>query len=564
MDVRSNHPLPAHPGIRRSTPIVGNTDRLALNTSKGGHEERKRLENSLEPRQTRQGSRISGLGGYTRGCASAPPRTPRTREGTKGTKASTNTSLRRIEPPPTEARGLLPAKAHHDNFTTVSVPLEGGETLKRGSTLDVDDHPRAGTPATIKAQPRSSLPYREQRPGLCNPSTPVMMTLLCKMRDSLRHATAHAADKTPARVHPTLRKQKIVKVQPSKQYAVTTNRQVDSTSTMPSAGVGRRDSRLHSARHGQHASAMEHGLDKKIAMCNCKDKEYNVGVLQGDGLTDDISDGDRPPSGLLHIPIMASIILPQHHTSHRAWRRARSTKSGLRAMEGPQQLPDQNSRLRQPPRTEMSLSKSRAEPSGAEKRLTSLNEPSLKPHTARAAGALPFPPLRPPLRFRHRPAMATAAAAATAASTSLRPPSASQRRIAVKCFTLSIPIFPPSRTRIYYSSSQSLPRRWFWGIPERSAGWSALHMERRRRFSSCGLVFDWGPGRCDQLQVPMDAWSPSSSAQEPRYAVIFDHELSTPRQVLKRVLANMAAWTPRYKKHLQQWDEWHTFISSSA
>ncbi|XP_025804484.1 uncharacterized protein LOC112883399 isoform X5 [Panicum hallii] len=54
--------------------------------------------------------------------------------------------------------------------------------------------------------------------------------------------------------------------------------------------------------------------------------------------------------------------------------------------------------------------------------------------------------------------MATAAAAATAASTSLRPPCASQRRLA-----------------------QSLPRRWCWGIPVRSAGGSAFRAERRRR-----------------------------------------------------------------------------------
>ncbi|KAF8644200.1 hypothetical protein HU200_066516 [Digitaria exilis] len=249
MDVRSNHPLPAHPGIRRSTPIVGNTDRLALNTSKGGHEERKRLENSLEPRQTRQGSRISGLGGYTRGCASAPPRTPRTREGTKATKASTNISPAGLNLTPMEARGLLPAKAHHDNFTTASVALEGGETLERGSTLDVDDHPRAGTPATIEAQQRSSLPYREQRPGLCDPSTPVMMTLLCKRRDSLRHATAHAADKTPAKStrHSVILCQLLLDFarlgyaitlegNPRRRSSKSNPRSIDSTITMPSAG----------------------------------------------------------------------------------------------------------------------------------------------------------------------------------------------------------------------------------------------------------------------------------------------------------------------------------------
>ncbi|KAG2636371.1 hypothetical protein PVAP13_2NG447500 [Panicum virgatum] len=47
--------------------------------------------------------------------------------------------------------------------------------------------------------------------------------------------------------------------------------------------------------------------------------------------------------------------------------------------------------------------------------------------------------------------------ATAAASTSLRPPSASQRRLA------------------------SLPRRWCWGIPVRSAGGSAFRAERRRR-----------------------------------------------------------------------------------
>ncbi|KAF8677034.1 hypothetical protein HU200_046492 [Digitaria exilis] len=153
-----------------------------------------------------------------------------------------------------------PAKAHHDNFTTASVQLE--------ATLDVDDHPRAGTPATIEAQPRSCLPYREQRPGLCNPPTPVMMTLLCKRRDSLRHATAHAADKTLAKStrHSVILCQLLLDFarlgyaitlegNPRRRSSKSNPRSIDSTIAMPSAGVGRRDSRHHSARHGQHASA---------------------------------------------------------------------------------------------------------------------------------------------------------------------------------------------------------------------------------------------------------------------------------------------------------------------
>ncbi|CAN6218495.1 unnamed protein product, partial [Urochloa humidicola] len=69
----------------------------------------------------------------------------------------------------------------------------------------------------------------------------------------------------------------------------------------------------------------------------------------------------------------------------------------------------------------------------------------------------PTPLPSAPLRGRQRPAMSTGAAAAAAASSSLRPPSASQRHLA------------------------SLPRRWRWGIPLRSAGGCAFLAERRRR-----------------------------------------------------------------------------------
>ncbi|KAF8643438.1 hypothetical protein HU200_066869 [Digitaria exilis] len=143
------------------------------------------------------------------------------------------------------------ALAHHNNSTTASVPLEWTTTLKRGSTLEVDDHPQVGASAMIEAQPRSSLPHQELRPGLCDPSTPW---------DSLHHATAtlrirprsnppdtvdldcyyanHSAHLEGALIL-------IVKDQPSKQRAVMTSRQVDATEgAIPASTVHGMDNTL--------------------------------------------------------------------------------------------------------------------------------------------------------------------------------------------------------------------------------------------------------------------------------------------------------------------------------
>ncbi|KAF8672398.1 hypothetical protein HU200_049605 [Digitaria exilis] len=102
-----------------------------------------------------------------------------------------------------------PAKAHHNNSSSASVPLEVDDHSRAGMsvTLEGDVHPRASVSVTFEARqaracgPSSSLPRRERRPRLCNPSLQVMMTLLCskKAGESLLHATTHAPEKTPVK-----------------------------------------------------------------------------------------------------------------------------------------------------------------------------------------------------------------------------------------------------------------------------------------------------------------------------------------------------------------------------
>ncbi|KAF8732945.1 hypothetical protein HU200_015296 [Digitaria exilis] len=181
MDVRSNYPLPAHPGIRGTIPIVGSTDRLILDPSK---ETTRYEQSSTFPRTTSNKARFEdlrrcgwthpwgsnknpshraetlrecqplsqGLEGYTRG----------TREGTKASEASTNTNLHRIEPHSCGGSGATvgyqyPAKAHHNNSSSASVPLE------------VDDHPRSGNVSRLEGDvhPRASVSvaFEARQPG---------------------------------------------------------------------------------------------------------------------------------------------------------------------------------------------------------------------------------------------------------------------------------------------------------------------------------------------------------------------------------------------------------------
>nr|CAB3464536.1 unnamed protein product [Digitaria exilis] len=189
MDVRSNHPLPAQPGIPRvaSSSVPSN----------GEHEVRRKLEISpTTPNKARFEDLRRSLGGYTRGCASAPPPIPRTREGTKASKASTNTNLRRIEPHSCGGSGATlcsPAKAHHRNNSSAPIPLE------------VDDHPRAGMEtftlervisvsfelelATLGMTPKALRPITQSHDDA---------PLQSKSRSPL-HATAHAPEKTPVK-----------------------------------------------------------------------------------------------------------------------------------------------------------------------------------------------------------------------------------------------------------------------------------------------------------------------------------------------------------------------------
>nr|CAB3475603.1 unnamed protein product [Digitaria exilis] len=114
MDVRSNHPLSAQPGIRGSIPP--REARVASSSAPSNRE--------LEAR----------LGGYTRGCASAPPRILGTHEDMKASKASTNTNLRRIKPYPCEGSGATVGHLQKGPAVESSVPIR----------LEVNDYPRAG------------------------------------------------------------------------------------------------------------------------------------------------------------------------------------------------------------------------------------------------------------------------------------------------------------------------------------------------------------------------------------------------------------------------------------
>nr|CAB3505088.1 unnamed protein product [Digitaria exilis] len=120
-DVRSNHPLPAQPGIHGSIPSREAWVATSSALSNREHEAQRKQRMLC----------TSSLGGYTRGCASAPPRIPRTREDKKPRKPRRTPTFAGLNLIPAKARGLLPAKAHHRDDS--SAPIQ----------LGVDDHPRA-------------------------------------------------------------------------------------------------------------------------------------------------------------------------------------------------------------------------------------------------------------------------------------------------------------------------------------------------------------------------------------------------------------------------------------
>ncbi|KAF8667324.1 hypothetical protein HU200_052999 [Digitaria exilis] len=161
------------------------------------------------------------------------------------------------------------------------------KTLERGSKLEGDVHPRAGVSATFKAQQPSSrrtftleraFPSRSRLSKLelagqaraCHTGNSARCSATIttdhndpplqskRRRDSLHHATTHTAEKTP--VKSTWR---MILCQPLLDFArlgcATTlegdhggsirtpchEKNIMSTTAMPSAGVGRRDFRLH-------------------------------------------------------------------------------------------------------------------------------------------------------------------------------------------------------------------------------------------------------------------------------------------------------------------------------
>nr|CAB3492781.1 unnamed protein product [Digitaria exilis] len=148
MDVRSNYPLSAQPGTRGSIPP---REAWVASSSAPSNGE-------LEAR----------LGGYTRGCASAPPRILGTHEDMKASKASANSSLRRIKPHPCEGSGatvgylqkgypnlgpkLLGIKARND-IDLAQQPSKGPPSRLGG----LDPHPRAGSFRLVRGLANSSL-----------------------------------------------------------------------------------------------------------------------------------------------------------------------------------------------------------------------------------------------------------------------------------------------------------------------------------------------------------------------------------------------------------------------
>nr|CAB3499198.1 unnamed protein product [Digitaria exilis] len=215
MDVHSNHPLPAQPGIHGSIPP---REARVASSSTPSNRERKTLRECQPLSQ--------GLGGYTRGCASAPPRILGTHEEIKASKASTNSSLRGIKLHPCEGSGatvgylrkgypnldpkLLGMKAHNDiglalqaqqRPTVATNPRHPSRsrwttTLERGfpprsrlSGLEGDFHPRASLSVSFEAWRARACGPSSSR--LCDPSIQIMMTLLCGQKAGLTAPRHH-------------------------------------------------------------------------------------------------------------------------------------------------------------------------------------------------------------------------------------------------------------------------------------------------------------------------------------------------------------------------------------
>ncbi|KAF8718390.1 hypothetical protein HU200_025373 [Digitaria exilis] len=162
MDVHSNHPLPAQPGIRGSIPPREARVASSSAPSNREREARRKLEipptsgavDEPTPKEAVNALLIrlrpwESLGGYTRGCASAPPRILGTHEEIKASKASTNSSLRRMKTSFLRRLGgycpkLLGIKAH-DDIDLAQQPSKGPPSLRvlGPIQLEVNDHPRA-------------------------------------------------------------------------------------------------------------------------------------------------------------------------------------------------------------------------------------------------------------------------------------------------------------------------------------------------------------------------------------------------------------------------------------
>nr|CAB3475712.1 unnamed protein product [Digitaria exilis] len=148
MDVRSNNPLPAQLGIPRvaSSSAPSNREREARGKLEiSPYLRRKSSERSAHQVETlRECQPLSqGLGGYTRGCASTPPRIPRTREDTKASKAWTNTNLRRIEPHSCEGSGATVGHLQK-GYPNLGPKLLG---IKAHNNVNLAPQPNKGPPA---------------------------------------------------------------------------------------------------------------------------------------------------------------------------------------------------------------------------------------------------------------------------------------------------------------------------------------------------------------------------------------------------------------------------------
>ncbi|KAF8722049.1 hypothetical protein HU200_022678 [Digitaria exilis] len=180
MDVHSNHPLPAQPGIRGSIPPREARVASSSAPSNREREARRKLEipptsgavDEPTPEEAVNALHIrlrpwESLGGYTRGCASAPPRILGTHEETKASKASTNSSLRGIKLHPCEGSGatvgylqkgypnlgpkLLGIKAH-DDIDLAQQPSKGPPSLPRSHPARGKRLPSIGVSVSFEAQ----------------------------------------------------------------------------------------------------------------------------------------------------------------------------------------------------------------------------------------------------------------------------------------------------------------------------------------------------------------------------------------------------------------------------